>query len=44
MFFKSFKSKQGASLVAQIVKNLPAMQETQGGSLVWEDFLEKRNS
>ena len=26
-----------ASLVAQIVKNLPAMQETQVGSLGWED-------
>ena len=29
------------SLVAQIVKNLPAMQETQLQSLVWEDPLEK---
>ena len=26
-----------ASLVAQMVKNLPAMQETQGQSLGWED-------
>ena len=31
-----------ASLVAQIVKNLPAMQETQVQSLIWEDPLEKR--
>ena len=31
----------GASLVAQIVKNLPAMQETQVRSLAWEDPLEK---
>ena len=31
----------GASLVAQTVKNLPAMQETQVRSLDWEDPLEK---
>ena len=30
-------NKIGASLVAQLVKNLPAMQETLG----WEDPLEK---
>ena len=30
-----------ASLVAQRVKNLPAMQETQVQSLSWEDALEK---
>ena len=30
-----------ASLVAQLVKNLPAMQETWARSLVWEDSLEK---
>ena len=30
-----------ASLVAQMVKNLPAMQETQVQSLGWEDSLEK---
>ena len=29
------------SLVAQMVKNLPAMQETQVQSLSWEDPLEK---
>ena len=29
------------SLVAQTVKNLPAMQEIQVGSLGWEDPLEK---
>ena len=28
------------SVVAQIVKNLPAMQETQLPSLGWEDLLE----
>ena len=31
-----------ASLVAQMVKNLPAMQETQAQSLGQEDPLEKR--
>ena len=31
----------GASLVAQLVKNLPAVQETQVRSLGWEDPLEK---
>ena len=30
-----------ASLVAQLVKNLPAMQETTVRSLGWEDSLEK---
>ena len=30
-----------ASLLAQMVKNLPAMQETQVQSLGWEDALEK---
>ena len=30
-----------ASLVAQLVKNLPAMQETWVQSLGWEDALEK---
>ena len=30
-----------ASLVARMVKNLPAMQETQVRSLCWEDLLEK---
>ena len=30
-----------ASLVAQLVKNLPAMQETWVQSLGWEDSLEK---
>ena len=31
----------GVSLLAQMVKNLPAMQDTQAQSLVWEDPLEK---
>ena len=33
-----------ASLVAQLVKNLPAMQETWIQSLGWEDPLEKRKA
>ena len=32
---------KGASLVTQMVKNLPARQETQIQSLGWEDSLEK---
>ena len=35
------KGKIGASLVAQLVKNMPAMQETWVRSLGWEDLLEK---
>ena len=31
-------------LVAQLAKNLPAMQETWGRSLGWEDPLEKRGN
>ena len=31
-----------ASLIAQLVKNLPAMQETQVQFLGWEDPLEKK--
>ena len=34
-------SGEGASLVAQTVKHLPAMQETQVRSLGWEDSLEE---
>ena len=34
-------SFSNASLVAQLVKNLPAMQETWVCSLGWEDPLEK---
>ena len=30
-----------ASLVAQLVKNPPAMQETPSGFLGWEDLLQK---
>ena len=38
---KSREWSSGASLVAQTVKNLPAMQETWVRSLIWEDPLEK---
>ena len=34
-------SQYGVSLVAQLVKNLPAMQETPVQFLGWEDPLEK---
>ena len=39
-FLASFQAQE-ASLVAQLVKNLPAMQETWVPSLGWEDPLEK---
>ena len=40
--FLSFSfSLKGASLVAQMVKRLPAMQETLVWSLGWEDSLEE---
>ena len=35
------RTAEGASLVAQLVKNLPAMQETPVQFLGWEDPLEK---
>ena len=41
---KSFPGGSGASLVAQLVKNPPAMQETWVRSLGWEDPLEKRKA
>ena len=40
-FFDIFLVPLGASLVAQLVKNPPAMQETWVRSLDWEDPLEK---
>ena len=36
-----FLKKKKASLVAQLVKNPPAMQETWVQSRAWEDSLEK---
>ena len=38
---KNFYALIRASLIAQLVKNLPAMQETWDRSLGWEDPLEK---
>ena len=37
----SWSSKKWASLVAQLIKNLPAMQKTPVQFLGWEDPLEK---
>ena len=42
--FGKFLSFSGASLVAQLVKNPPAMQETWIRSLGLEDALEKGNA
>ena len=39
--FKSTFSLSSFTLVAQLLKNLPAMQETWVQSLGWEDPLEK---
>ena len=41
LFFCSLNITMGASLVAQMVKNQPAMQETWVLSLSQEDLLEK---
>ena len=41
IFASMFISISGASLVAQMGKKLPAMQETGVQSLSWEDPLEK---
>ena len=39
--FHAFSADKRTSLVAQTVKHLPTMQETQVQSLGWEDLLEK---
>ena len=41
MSFKSISNCIGVSMMAQMVKNLPPMQETWVQSLGWEDPLEK---
>ena len=41
VLFPSLSHRSGASLVAQKVRNLPAMQETWVRSVSWEDPLEK---
>ena len=40
-FHLSQATMKGASLIAQLVKNLPAIQETLVQFLGWEDPLEK---
>ena len=40
-FIAGYQAREWASLVAQMVKNLPAMPETWVRSLGWEDSLEK---
>ena len=41
IFFFVGLGSERASLVAQVVKNLPAIQETHAQSLGWEHLLEK---
>ena len=41
---RAYDNDVWASLVAQLVKNLPAVQETWIQSLGWEDPLEKRKA
>ena len=40
-YFMPCRNDVGASLVAQLVKNLPAMQETRVRCLDWEESLEQ---
>ena len=42
--FRSILSDERASLIAQLVKNLPAMRETLVQFLVWGDPLEKEKA
>ena len=44
LIFAQMVQKPRASLVAQLVKNPPAMRETWVQSLGWDDPLEKGNS
>ena len=39
-----YKACLWASLIAQLVKNLPTMQETSSRFLGWEDLLEKEST
>ena len=41
ILIESYHANLQASLVAQLIKNLPAMRQTWVGSLGWEDPLEK---
>ena len=40
-YYSHFIHKERASLIAQLVKNPPAMQETPVRFLGWEDLMEK---
>ena len=44
MFLRYIYDDVWASLVAQLVKNQPAMQETWFQSLGWEDLLEQEKA
>ena len=44
LFFFQMSQEWACSLIAQLVKNLPAMQETPVQFLGWEDPLEKRQA
>ena len=44
VFVYMYLQTRGASLIAQLVKNLPVMQKTRVWSLGWEDPLEKRKA
>ena len=44
VLYGSVLTSPGASLMAQMVKNLPVIQETQVQSLSWEDPLEKERA
>ena len=44
MQLTGLESNVWAFLIAQLVKNLPAMQETWVQSMVWEDLLEKEKA
>ena len=44
MYLRNCEEVYWAFMVAQTVKNLPAIQETRVQSLGWEDPLEKKSS
>ena len=44
MYLRNREEVYWAFMVAQTVKNLPAIQETRVQSLGWEDPLEKKSS
>ena len=44
IYIQTYNGIRGLPLIAQIVKNLPAMQETWVQTLGWEDPLEKQKA